>query len=261
MDKALVDFKAWEKDIVIKAQAGDMDAIDELMAYIMSEKGNVVWTIARQNTQHDRSRDDFEQEFLIGCYKAIEKAKADSSPIGFIVQKGIWQMQTYLRSGYKKALVQHCQQCNSTTRPLTKHGFVVCPKCNNSTVGTLERFEFFTPVDYSDSESKYQHIPANTVTEEDIAEEAVISEFEARLTGRVLDVFRLMIREEINRDTSKNYIKEIAGRLDITTSNVNLRLRTIKKKWAEFMEEQEADLMPRPSKEIVTDKIVIEEEN
>ena len=232
------NLEEWGKQVVTKAQAGDAMAVDEIMEHIMDTKGYVIWAISKKNTQHDRSHDDFRQEFMIGCYKAIKSANPERNPMGYIVQKGIWEMQSYLRSGYKKALLQHCNECHNTTRPLTQHGLVVCPKCNNSTIGTIDRFEFFTPVDYSDVESPYQHIPnPSVITEDDIIEEDLITLFEATLNGRVLDVFVLMIRKDINRQTSKNYIKEIAGELGITTSNVNLRLRAIKQKWTEFMEE------------------------
>ena len=78
--------------------------------------------------------------------------------------------------------------------------------------------------------------------EEDVMGDILIEEFRKRLAGRKAEVFDLIYYHGYDRNSCTNYQKEIAEILGITTSNVNLRLRQIKKEWKEFVEEQSLDI-------------------
>lgn len=259
------EFIEWEKTLIAKVQCGNEEAINELMEFLHKEKAGIVYNIARKSTQYDRSFDDFRQEFMIGAFTAMGKADIDRSPIGFLVQKGIWQAMDYLRAGYRKNLMQHCGKCDSTTRPLTRFGHPECPKCGNKVTGTIDRYEMYTPVDYSDPELGYHNIAGDSLNEDFIASADVIDRFRNTLSGRVAEVYDFIMVHGIDRDSSTNYIKDIAERMDISTSNVNLRLRTIKVKWAEFVEDQERQQLELDTNMaidiIASHKIIIERED
>lgn len=234
------EFGEWqERELILQAQKGNSEAVDVLMNHLFTEKAGLVWRMAKQSTQYDRAFDDFRQEFMVGAWKALDSADPDRSPIGFMVQKGLWGAMDFLRSGYRKSLVQHCNACKQTTAVLTKFGKPECPRCGNNKHGSIDRMEMYTPVDYGDPEAGYSNLKGEEIDVEEIANQELIERFRQSLKGKVREVYDHIMVEGIDRDSSRNYIKDIAAIMGVSTTNVNLRLRTIKQKWVEFQAEQE----------------------
>lgn len=184
--------------------------------------------------------DDMRQIFLIACSQAIEQADPFiGNPLLYILQKGKWAIVDELRKGYRRNIRQYCHSCDTETRLNERGGKPVCPRCGESEEGLVERVQ----VNFSDDGTTMEFKKDDKIDiEESIAGDLLVEEFRKRLTGRKADVFDLIYYHGYDRNSCTNYQKEIAEILGITTSNVNLRLRQIKKEWEKFVEEQSLDI-------------------
>lgn len=184
--------------------------------------------------------DDMRQIFLIACSQAIEQADPFiGNPLLYILQKGKWAIVDELRKGYRRNIRQYCHSCDTETRLNERGGKPVCPRCGESEEGLVERVQ----VNFSDDGTTMEFKKDDKIDiEESITGDLLVEEFRKRLTGRKADVFDLIYYHGYDRNSCTNYQKEIAEILGITTSNVNLRLRQIKKEWEKFVEEQSLDI-------------------
>lgn len=180
--------------------------------------------------------DDMRQIFLLACSRAIEQADPFiGNPLLYILQKGKWAITDELRKGYRRNIRQYCHSCDTETRLNERGGIPICPKCGESREGLVERVQ----VNFSDDGAAMEFKKDDKVDiEESVMGDLLVEEFRKRLTGRKADVFDLIYYYGYDRNSCTNYQKEIAEILGITTSNVNLRLRQIKKEWKEFIEKQ-----------------------
>lgn len=224
--------------LITSAQAGEIWATNDLIAHIMEEhSGKVINKWVRKNTVSGMDRDDIEQIFLIGCAKGIEMADPHvGDPLRFIIQKGTWAIKDELRKNYRKDLRQYCTNCNSDTRLNQEGGQYVCPKCGAE--GT-DHIEVYQRNSLDDGTVTSMIAEEAMGIDEKIAEDEVVGAFRARLSGKKLEVFDLIMVEGFDRDSCKNYIAEIAEQMGVSKGNVNLRLKAIKQEWREYKEEME----------------------
>ena len=194
----------------------------------------------RKATVGGLDTDDMRQIFLFACSRAIEQADPFiGNPLLYILQKGKWAITDELRKGYRRNIRQYCHSCDTETRLNERGGTPICPKCGESEEGQVERVQ----VNISDDGTAMEFKKDDKMDiEEDVTGDLLIEEFRKRLTGRKADVFDLIYYHGYDRNSCTNYQKEIAEVLGITTSNVNLRLRQIKKEWNTFVEEQSLDI-------------------
>src|SRR5690606_18833847 len=183
--------------------------------------------------------DDIRQIFLLACSQAIEQADPFiGNPLLYILQKGKWAVVDELKKGYRRNIRQYCHSCDTETRLNEREGIPICPKCGESREGLVERVQ----VNFTDDGTAMEFKKDDIDIEESVIGDLLIEEFRKRLTGRKADVFDLIYYHGYDRNSCTNYQKEIAEILGITTSNVNLRLRQIKKEWKKFVEEQSLDI-------------------
>ena len=208
---------------------------DLLMDIMDNHMDRHVYRYLRKATVGGMDADDIRQIFLIACSKAIEIADPHiGNPMLFILQKGKWAITDELRKGYRRNLRQFCYKCNSETRLNERGGEAVCPNCGAHGEPMVERIQINT----NDDGTLLEWQEDETMSIEDaVSGELLIKEFRKRLTGRRADIFDLIYYDGYDRDSCGNYQKEIAEKLGIAPTNVNLRLRQIKKEWKEFIEE------------------------
>lgn len=179
---------------------------------------------------------DIEQTFLMATAEAIVHADPlIGDPMMFILQKGKWAVADMMRSFYRKRIRQYCHACGKETRLFEKKGRIAtCPKCGNDNPETLEG----VVVNQLDDGTTLNQVKSNALDlQDDVASSIIVNQFRDKLNGRTLEVFDLIMVEGFDRDSCTNYIKEIAAVLEVTSTNVNLRMRKIKAAWTEFADE------------------------
>jgi DNA-directed RNA polymerase specialized sigma24 family protein len=83
-------------------------------------------------------------------------------------------------------------------------------------------------------------IPSRDSPEDRAIQRLNLQQFAATLTGRKRDVWNLIVERGYDRESCKNYIREIADILGVTPGNVNLRLRQIKAAWMAWVSQEKA---------------------
>lgn len=228
------------KQLIIVAQTdediyADMALTDLLMEIVDNHMEKHISKYYRKATVGGLDRDDMRQIFLFACSRAIEQADPHiGNPLLYILQRGKWAITDELRKTYRRNIKQYCHSCDTETRLNERGGVPICPKCKESEIGMVERIQFNTS---DDGEAMQYVIDDDTNIGDSIAGELLIEDFRSRLVGRVGEIFDLIYYYGYDRDSCQNYQKEIAELLGISTSNVNLRIRQIKKAWAKFAEE------------------------
>lgn len=190
------------------------------------------------------SEEEIESEFLLGCFKAVEKADLEiGNPLRFITWKGRMSVVDLLSKKIRKGVRGMCHDCGEETKITKKKSKVVCPSCAAPITHTwmvqesLDEFE----ADH-DLQSWEQVVIEDTPQGEYdrnwmLATWGIqIEEMRARLGGRVLQLFDILILEGINRDSSQNYQKEIAERWGCTTAAVSVYLRKLRAAVLEYVE-------------------------
>ena len=233
------------RKLIIVAQSDDevyaSIALTDLLIEIMdNHMERHISKYYRKATVGGLDIDDMKQIFLLACSQAIEQADPFiGNPLLYILQKGKWAIVDELRKGYRRNIRQYCHSCDTETRLNERGGIPICPKCGESEEGLVERVQ----VNISDDGTAMEFKKDDKMDiEEDVMGDILIEEFRKRLAGRKAEVFDLIYYHGYDRNSCTNYQKEIAEILGITTSNVNLRLRQIKKEWKEFVEEQSLDI-------------------
>lgn len=208
--------------------------------------------------------DDIESVFLEGCWKAINKAKLDiGNPLNFICWKGELAILHLFRKNLRDGVKVNCSTCgtssltyatkgaqiNTKARP-GKRGIksqICCRKCGATDVET-----FMTTVDQSQQREEIENgtmQPWDRIDPSQVADEMEdlfsamtfdihVQEIRAKLNGRVLQLFDLLVIEQVNRDTSNNYLEEIANRWGVSTACVSVYLRKLRVKVLEHIHER-----------------------
>jgi hypothetical protein len=253
------------KDLIAAAQRGDELATNKLLKIIQTEhmprrirrfiKRNVLVT-----------QDEIESEFLLGCWRAIQVAKLDiGNPMMFIGWKGELAVTHMFRKKIREGVRVNCTTCGVGTIQYKRNAHtheerlrgakapIACSKCGATDVDTFmivmdesqmkEEFEGGAPSSAMWDKIDIDHIPAaQDALFENITHDIVIEEIRCKLNGRVLQLFDKLVLEQVNRDTSVNYLAEIAREWGVSTACVSVYLRKLRIKVIEYLDERGADL-------------------
>lgn len=186
-------------------------------------------------------RDEIESEFLFGCWKAIKVAKLDvGNPLFFICWKGKLAVIHLFRQKLREGVRVNCPTCGTGALQYNaKNKTAVCRQCGETNVSTFMVMADETQGVLTDSGSEsethlWDKIDPSTVNAvndrqfEDIMYETHVEEIRSKLNGRVLQLFDMLVVENINRDTSPNYLEEIAQAWGVSTACVSVYLRKLR---------------------------------
>lgn len=221
------------QELLAKAQAGDELAMNRLLTLIQTQH-------MPKRIKHYYGRNvlieqaDIESEFLLGCYEAIKIAKMDvGNPLMFILWKGQLAVAHIFRRKLKEGVQVNCKTCG--IRPLTYiNRELVCNKCGSNDVTSRMVIidESQKSDDMKNGTARFD-VLGDPFREMDAifalaTEDMAIEEIRKKLRGRQLELFNILIVEQINRDTSDNYLAEIAKRWGVSTACVSVYLRKLR---------------------------------
>lgn len=212
------------------------EAMDKLLRVIKQEHMNQ--RIHRYKGRNVLVEDaDIESAFLFGCFQAAKEAKIDlGNPLLFILWKGQLSVQKLFLDTLKKGVRMECNECN-TKAPIksTKKRGTACAHCGSTDVKT---HMIMVNEDQLQGENKkrdvWDALQQNTARNDSdlVFSQATydiqVAEIRKRLRGRTLELFDVMVIEGINRETSDNYLAEIADRWGISTACVSIYLRKLR---------------------------------
>ena len=230
------------RNLIKIAQEGDKlhadMAINDILADVMLYRMNSALAKYRNACTGGAMVDyeDLQQIFLMAVAGAIQEADTEiGNPMLFLLQKGKWAVVDTLRSTYRKVIRQHCDKCGATTRLNEKDNEPICPKCGAHGHDVVHREQFVN----SDDGTVLTQVAMETKSIEQMElDKELIDAIKSRLSGRKLEIFELIMDYGYDRDSRKNYIKDIAEKLGVSQANVNLRLRAIRKVITDYFEEE-----------------------
>lgn len=194
---------------------------------------------------------EIQSAWLEGAWKAIRLAKLDvGNPLMFICWKGDLQVLHLFRKKIRDGVRVNCSTCGITTMSYRKKGTkspISCSQCGNTDIETfmttVDESQASEDIDASGVVCAWDRIDPDHIQEEmdglfsDITYEIQVEEIRTRLNGRVLQLFDKLVVEQINRDTSKNYLEEIANEWGVSTACVSVYLRKLREKVRLYLEE------------------------
>lgn len=229
-------------DLIRRAQDGDRTAEDLLIRRIRDKHmDRVTYRYRGRNVLVPDS--DIESEFLLGCWNAIHKAKLDvGNPLNFILWKGRLKVASLFRSRIKKEVRSRCYDCGNEGRISYRTKVPTCKACGSTDLFTWMKVVDATAMagdhDMEGAEILDRAASANAEHSFQIATFGLqIEEMRGRLEGRALELFDLIVLEGINRDSSQNYLKEIAQRWGVSTPTVAVVLRRLRESVLEYLDE------------------------
>ncbi len=187
------------------------------------------------------TRDEIESEFLLGCWEAVKQAKLDvGNPIYFICWKGKLSVIHLFRKRLREGVRVNCSTCGvGSLQYVAKKKTAVCARCGATDVST-----FMVVTDETQSNPEFENADVETrlwdkidpsrVNEINQAQfsnltyEIQLDEIRRNLNGRVLQLFDILVIEGVNRETSDNYLDEIAKRWNVSTACVSVYLRKLR---------------------------------
>jgi hypothetical protein len=230
--------------LIAASQQGDELATNKLLRII--EKEHMPGRLRRFiNRNVLVSEEEIQSAFLEGCWRAIAKAKLDvGNPLHFICWKGVLSVLYTCRKNIKEGVRVHCATCGISTIKYTKSNGtkrkpkICCGHCGATDVDTFMLVFDQTQVDESQIEGvvvdSWDKVDPTEVSSmmttmfSDITYEIMVEEIREKLNGRVLQLFDIMILDQINRDTSANYLEEIAREWGVSTACVSVYLRKLR---------------------------------
>jgi hypothetical protein len=222
--------------LLARAQSGDIVAVNKYLAMIRdNHMPKRIKHYIKRNVLVEQS--EIESEFMFGCYKAMDEAKLDvGNPLDFIMWKGGLEVAHLFKKRVREGVIVNCKTCGITSMGY-RNKTVLCGKCGSSDITTqmtLVGDSQLTDTEIANGTTAYDRASAADPFSEIDAifglatEEIMIKEIQAKLNGRVLELFNIMVVEEINRVTSVNYLQEIADRWGVTTACVSVYLRKLR---------------------------------
>lgn len=217
---------------------GDADAANALLRVIRDHhlKRQTYRYIGRNRLVDE---DDIESEFLLGCYKAFTSVDPDKgNPLLYILWKGNLAVLTIFRNKLKKGVAIRCLDCGHSGRMAFKHGKPKCKRCDSERVDT---WQIVIPAEELVREDEkatgLSGAEMLALDELEIARDlsfnratygVQIEEMRARLAGRSLELFDILIGEGLNAESSQNYLREIAARWGVSAPSVCAALRRLR---------------------------------
>lgn len=239
--------------LITASQSGDDSATDELLRIIKKEHmPKYIRRFLRRNVLV--SQDEIESEFLEGCWRAIAIAKLDiGNPVSFICWKGSLKVVHLFRQKLKEGVRVNCSTCGTGVLMYkAKEKRAMCSKCGATDVDTymVVMDESQMPSEFADGSDREDHawdkIAIDSMEDnaerqfETIMYENTVQEIRSQLNGRVLQLFDKLVVECVNRDTSDNYLEEIANEWGVSTACVSVYLRKLRAKVATYYINQKA---------------------
>lgn len=230
--------------LIGSAQSGDEQAAESLFRLIQRE--HMPKRISRHYSRNVLVEPAaIESEFLLGCWLALPRVKMDvGNPLLYMLWKGDCKVATLFRTRVERGVMAMCHACDAWAPVLMRGGKSTCRRC-----GETERLQ-----------TLMLESPASTLASDRVAHDTVleragvawsaatadqvwftatqgiqIAEMRSRLGGRVLELFDIIVTEGINRDSSRNYLAEIAGRWGVTTAAVATYLRKLRASIGEYL--------------------------
>jgi predicted nucleic-acid-binding Zn-ribbon protein len=219
-----------------RAQSGDIVAVNKYLAMIRdNHMPKRIKHYIKRNVLVEQV--EIESEYMLGCYEAMSIAKLDvGNPLDFILWKGGLKVAHLFKKRVREGVTVHCKTCGITSMGY-KNKTVLCGKCGSNEITTqmiMVGDSQLTDVEIQNGTTAYDRAQAQDPFGELDAifglatEEIMIAEIQKKLSGRVLELFNIMIVEQVNRTTSDNYLQEIADRWGITTACVSIYLRKLR---------------------------------
>lgn len=187
------------------------------------------------------AKDEIESEFLLGCWGAIKQAKLDiGNPLYFICWKGKLSVIHLFRKRLREGVRVNCSTCGvGSLQYIARQKTAVCATCGATDVSTFmvvtDESQSNPDLDSVDLETRiWDKIDPSRVGElnnvqfSNVTYDIQIEEIRSRLNGRVLQLFDMLVIEGINRETSDNYLDEIAKRWNVSTACVSVYLRKLR---------------------------------
>lgn len=209
-------------------------ALNDLLLDIQQNKMGAIYRYKQAiSSANYLDGEDLESVFLMACYEAILVAEVEKGdPMRFVLDRGKKRVIDEVRKAYRRTLKQYCKSCESTTRTHTVKGVPTCPKCGAS--GEMVKTE---QVVHGDDGTVLNTVVGINAFDNDIHEQMILDGFKSRLSGRVLDVYELIVEQGFDRGACKNYIADVAEELQISKPNVNKRLRTLRDELTSYLAE------------------------
>jgi len=232
--------------LIQQAQSGDEQAMNDLLRTIRDHHMNQrIGRYRGRNVLVDDAQ--IESEFLLGCYRAIPKAKLDiGNPLHFILYKGGMAVISSMRQSIRRGVQAQCNDCGSTKATGFSRRRPVCAHCGSTDVKTrmitVRKSDLAEPGTQDDMLESWDRLSSTDLQhEQDLVfsqatHSIVIDEIRSRLSGRARELFDLMAVAEINRDSSPNYLKEIAARWGCSTASVSVILRKVRSVVGEYID-------------------------
>jgi hypothetical protein len=241
---------------LIKAAQGEngQDAMEALMKVLQKEHmPRRIRRFLKKNVLVQQ--DEIESAFLEGCWKAVRQAKMDiGNPLLFICWKGELAVTHLFRAKIREGVKVDCSTCGVTAISYKKgsgkkkgrsSANVACGKCGATDVKT---FMIISDESQSGEEMEspmpeWDHLDTHEVIDETetffnaATYDIFVDEIRAKLNGRVLQLFDALCVKQINRDTSQNYLQEIADEWGVTTACVSVYLRKLRLKVMEHLDD------------------------
>lgn len=225
--------------LLAQAQSGDERAIDRFLMLIRDEHMPPrIHRYIKKNVLVEQG--EIESEFLKGCWKAMQSAKLDvGNPLLFILWKGQLAVAQLFRKQIKQGVKLTCVTCGDASMGYAK-GKVQCGRCGSTNVTT--QMVLVNESQLLDERAEGERGPIwDKITAGDMHVEMdmvfgvatydlQVEEIRKRLNGRVLQLFDAIVVEGINRDSSQNYLAEIAKSWGISTTAVAIYLRKLREK-------------------------------
>lgn len=183
---------------------------------------------------------DIDSAFLFACYQAVGSAKIDvGNPLLYVLWKGELAVIQLFRKEIPKGVSATCPTCETTVSLARRNGKNVCSVCGSTDIKTFmkeigdsqltdtERAAGKTSYDRAKNSDPYRELDALfSMNIYDIT----VEEMRSHLTGRVRELFDILVIEGVNRESSDNYLGEIAKRWGVSTACVSVYLRKLRVK-------------------------------
>lgn len=219
-----------------RAQSGDASAVNKYLTIIREQHmPRRIKHYLNRNVLVEQN--DIESEYLMGAFEAMGIAKLDvGNPLEFILWKAGLKVAHLFKKKIREGITIHCRHCGVTSVGYEKRT-MICGKCGSNEVTTQMTMvgdSQLTSTEIENGSTAYDRAQRGDPFSEMDAifalatEEMMIAEIQAKLNGRVLQLFNILVVEQINRTTSENYLQEIATRWGVSTACVSVYLRKLR---------------------------------
>lgn len=207
------------RELIAMAQGGDEQARTELIKRL--RKNGAMKQLSRYLYRNRLLEpDEVRGEFWLGIARGLNQVKYDiGNPLQYLIQRGLWQVQSALRRMIGKGVFYRCGECGYEGR-LRK---IPC-KCHRCG---------------ADADTYQREIPFGQVPEIHIEKTTTsiridIEKFRLKLSPKENEVMTLLL-SGLHKGAERGYMRKIAELMGTTPQCVNIRLKNIRKKLHQHM--------------------------